>query len=87
MSSPRDFRNYPWDGVTQNSEDETVARNIMIVLTRNGNVWRELSWEEYVTERMNDGDFSSGEEKCFRNVIHYTTSEEMARKFSPKWRQ
>ena len=47
MSSPRDFRNYPWDGVTQNSEDETVARNIMIVLVHKFSPkWRILKGVE-----------------------------------------
>ena len=83
---PSNFINHPYDSVSQHMETEIVARNIMVILSRTGNEWRKLSWEEYQTERMRDGGFTGLEFKEFEAAVNYCTSEEQARTFSPAWR-
>lgn len=91
MANPSDFITYPWDSVFHNSERETVALNIMKILKRTGNTWRNLSWDEYLSERIKDGGGNTynwehgSEQKLFGEVSEYTVNENMARKFSPAW--
>ena len=61
MKTPSDFKVFPWSSVSKNSETETIAQNIMIILSRTGNEFRELSWDEYKEERLKDGGFSDRE--------------------------
>lgn len=89
---PSDFRVQPWGSVAQKSETESIARSIMVILSRTGNTWRELTWEEYSLERGKDaktdkgGGFSDWREKPhFETAAPYTVSEEKARSFSPSW--
>ena len=83
---PSDFMEYPWSSVEEKCEAEIVARNVMAILGRTGDVWRKLSWTEYRLERKKDGDFSSLERSYFESVRPYTVSEEKARSFSEVWR-
>ena len=83
---PSDFTEYPWDSVLQQSEAETIARNIMVILTRTGNTFRELSWEEYRVERLKDGSFREQEKHYFDMVIKYCKSEDIAIIFSKVWK-
>ncbi len=85
MRKPSDFTKYPWNSVLQNSESETVARNIMVILTRTGNRFRPLAWEGYKNERLKDDKFSEREEAFFNKVIDYCKSPETASKFSSEW--
>ena len=62
-----------------------VARNIMTILARTGNTWRELTWEEYKQEREKDGNFTMCEQSFFDRVKGYCVSAETARLFSPEW--
>lgn len=71
--------------VSQNSETETVARNIMIILSRTGDEWRRLTWEEYETERRKDGEFSAVERHYFDQVIDYCVSAQTANLFCKHW--
>jgi hypothetical protein len=41
---PSNLKNHPYDSRLQNNESETVARNIMVILSRTGNEFRLLSW-------------------------------------------
>ncbi len=82
---PSDFTNYPWSSVLQNSESETIAVNIMKILKRTGNTWRELTFEEYKKEREKDGHFTSKEELYFNDVIPYCKSTDTAALFSKEW--
>lgn len=84
---PSDFRVHPWASVFLKSECETIARNIMAILSRTGNAWRLLSYDEYVLERKKDGNFSTIEEKYFEMVVEYTHSPESAKMFSPTWKK
>jgi hypothetical protein len=83
--NPSDFTNFPWDSVFQKTESEMVAQNIMKILTRTGNVFKDLSFEEYKQERLKDGHFTEIEEQYFNKVIDYCKSADTAKLFSRKW--
>lgn len=84
--NPSNFKSKPMNSVKQKSETETIARNIMVILSRTGDEWREVSWDEYKAERLKDGEFSEWAERPhFEAAIPYTTSEANARRFSPVW--
>lgn len=85
--SPNNFKVQPMNSVMHKSEAETVARNIMVILSRTGNTWRLLPWNEYKAERRNDNNFTMSEQSYFNNVIDYTSSEQAARLFSPVWKE
>lgn len=82
---PSDFTSHPYDSVLHKSEPETIMRNIMVILSRTGNAFRRLTWDEYKQERLNDGNFTESEKQYFDQVIDYSISEIEARKFSPAW--
>ena len=86
MKKPSDFISHPYDSIFQNNEFKTVARNIMVILKETGNIFRELSWEEYSTQRKIDGGFSIIEKQYFDKVKEYCFSSENARSFSPAWK-
>lgn len=85
-NTPSSFRNHPMSSVFRKSEYETIAQNIMIILAKNGDKFRKLSWKEYKTERLIDGNFSEGEKMYFNAVINYTTSAKKAQTFSNSWK-
>lgn len=82
---PSNYRSHPWGSVLQNSQSETIASNIMAILSRTGNEWRPLSWEEYKTEREKDGRFSLTERGYFEKVAPYCKSADTADLFAPGW--
>lgn len=84
---PSDFLKHPYDSVLQHTEDEVVARNIMVILKRTGNTWRPLSVDEYEKERMKDGGYTGLEIRSFEKVRSYCESAERAESFSPAWRK
>ncbi|MCP4394895.1 MAG: hypothetical protein GY804_11615 [Alphaproteobacteria bacterium] len=74
--------------IYRKSEMEVVAQNIMIILSRTGNEFRVLSWDEYKTERLKDGGFLKSikaEQSHFNKVFAMCSTEVSARKFSPTW--
>jgi hypothetical protein len=83
--NPSDFTDFPHDSEFAHYESEVVARNIMVILSRTGNTWRELSYKEY-QQRLADGGYTEHEMCHFEQVIRFTVSEEAARRFSPAWR-
>lgn len=83
---PSDFCKQPYESVLKKTEHEIVACNIMVILNRTGNTWRELSWNEYQQEREKDGNFSLRELESFDLVIGYCKSEDTAKLFSPNWK-
>lgn len=85
MKTPENFLDRPLSSVLMKSEAETIARNIMAILSRTGNKFRPLTWSEYEIERQKDGDFSQGEKKYFDQVIPYCKSEDTALLFSKSW--
>lgn len=85
-TKPSDFAlQFPWDSVFQKSEHETIAENIMKILARTGNEFRELSFEEYRKERLIDGYFTEGEKLFFDEVQPYCLSATKAATFSRSW--
>lgn len=87
MKTPKDFLKHPYDSVLGNFEDEVVARNIMVILSRTGNTWRRLTWSEYQSERTKDGGFTASEESHFFKVCEsYCSDENGAKSFSPAWK-
>ena len=84
---PKDYTVGPWSSITQNSECETIATNIMVILGRNGNNWRILPWKEYKEERLKDGNFTNGEKELFERVESYCCSPEKAKDFAPSWKE
>lgn len=84
---PSDFMKHPFDSVMQNCESETVARNIMVILSRTGNTFRDLTWREYKKERSKDRDSDAVdmEKGYFQDVIKYCKSPDTATCFSKTW--
>lgn len=82
---PSNFLSVAFDSVLKNSECETVARNIMVILNRTGNEWRVLSWDEYKQERLKDGNFTESEKAYFDKVFGFCTSAEAANAFCKGW--
>jgi len=83
--NPSDFTRSPFDSVLKNRESETVARNIMVILSRTGNEFRLLPWEEYKQERIKDGNFTESEKQYFDRVAGFCVSAESAKAFCPSW--
>ena len=75
----------PWDSVVQKSEYETVCRNILVILSRTGDTWRALGFDEYKKERLEDGHFSHQEEDAFNEVKQYTLNAFAAARFCNVW--
>ena len=85
MSKPSNYTSKPWDSVIGNWEAEKIARNIMVILSRTGNEWRQLSWQEYQEERRKDGGFTQMEQSYFEQVVSYCASAEDANRFCSSW--
>jgi hypothetical protein len=83
--NPSNFTKTAYDSVLKNSESETVARNIMVILSRTGDKFRLLSWDEYKTERTKDGNFTESEKQYFDRVVGFCVSAESAKAFCPNW--
>ena len=82
---PSQFTKHPYDSVLENNESETVARNVMVILSRTGNKFRALTWEEYSEHREKDGNFTQSEKSYFDRVAGFCVSEESAKAFCPQW--
>ena len=85
MLKPSDFKVQPWNSATGTCESEIIARNIMVILSKTGDEWRELTWEEYKEQRLKDGNFSSVEGGLFDKVVRFCKSADTAVLFSKTW--
>jgi hypothetical protein len=86
--TPSLFKCKPWASITQNSESETIAANIMVILSRTGDKFRDLSWEEYKEERIKDGSFTEGEKKYFDDLIYLAKGDlDKITGFSDSWKE
>lgn len=97
---PSDFATtYPWSSVARKSEVERIALNILKILKRTGDEWRELSWEEYKTIRLADEAAAKAENPkyrinfaeylerpAFEVAVPYTTSVLRVCAFSDSWK-
>mgnify|MGYP006935488746 FL=1 len=82
---PSNFTKTPFNSVLKKSEFETVARNIMVILSRSGNEFRLLSWDEYKEHRIKDGNFTESERQYFDRVVGFCVAAESAMAFCPTW--
>lgn len=82
---PSNFTSYPMASVLRKSECETIAQNIMLILKRTGDVFRELTWDEYKSERLKDSGFSDAEKFYFDKVIGYCKTSDSAVLFCDGW--
>lgn len=87
MRRPSEFLTIPRESVGWSHEAETVALNIMVILVREGNKFKKLSWETYKKHRERDGNFTELEKSLFDDVVGYCSSAEKAETFSPEWRK
>lgn len=84
---PSDFTSHPYSSVLQNTESEIVATNIMVILSRTGNEFRLLTWDEYKAERQKDGSFTESEKSYFDKVVGFCVAEQSALAFCNTWVQ
>jgi hypothetical protein len=84
---PSNFLNRPFNSVMNNTEHEIIARNVMVILSRTGDEWRSLSWEEYEAERTKDGAklINTMERPYFDRVVGFCVAPESAEAFAPGW--
>lgn len=82
---PSNFTSFPYLSILKDSDSETIARNIMIILERTGDEFRPLSWEEYREERLKDRNFSNREKAIFEEVIPFCESANTAVLFCKHW--
>ena len=85
MNKPSNYTTHPVESIVGKWEAEKIARNIMVILSRTGNEWRQLSWQEYQEERQKDGGFTQMEQSYFEQVVSYCTSAEDANRFCSSW--
>lgn len=71
--------------IYQNCEREIVARNIVTILAREGDTWRQLDEKTYVKHRKKDGEWSEGERFIFQEIVGDITSFIDAVALSPSW--
>lgn len=85
MNRPSDYTSIPMGSTLQNFQSEMIAKNIMVILSRTGNTFRPLSWEEYKEERLKDTGFSEIEKPVFEKVIKYCKSPDTAVLLKEDW--
>ena len=86
MTTPKDImKQFPADSVLRKWEAEMVAKNVVNILARTGNTWREMTAREYESERRKDGNWSQCELGYLEQVRGYCISAENAATFSPFW--
>ena len=75
---PSSWTNRIFNSIFRNTESEIIFANCMTILSRTGDEWRKLTWEEYKEERLKDGNFSEYEKSYFEKVLPYTLSNTLA---------
>jgi hypothetical protein len=87
MIKPSQFLIFPIGSILQNHESETVALNIIKILSTTGDTWRKLDWFEYLNIRHKDGSFTMAEKHYFDKVIDYTVSPDTIKLFCAEWKE
>ncbi len=77
--------NVEFDSVAKNNEQEVVARNIMVILSRAGDEFREMTWQEYKDWRVKEGRFTESEHSYFDRAVKFCRTAETAACFSQVW--
>jgi len=85
MLKPNSFTKHPFDSVSQSYNSEVIARNIMIILSKTGNEWRRLTYQEYKCYRLKEGNWTPAESLYFEEVLPHTTSPGEAINFCKTW--
>lgn len=88
LALPSNYCSQPMGSIEQKSETEVIARNIMVMLKRTGDVFREFTFEEYKKIRLEDDAIDwhvDGEKPYFEVAINYCKSPETANKFCTNW--
>jgi hypothetical protein len=84
---PSHFTNYPWSSVKQKSEWESIAQNIMRVMSEHGNDFSiGLSLEQYTAYREKEGGSVRISQESFDELMEYCKSAETAKLFSKDWK-
>ena len=87
---PSNFCTWPWSSALGKSECEQIALNVMVILKRTGDEWRELSWDEYLAARIADGEIewrALNERQYFDAALPYCKSADTAVLFSDTWKE
>lgn len=85
---PSNYLGYAMGSILQNSESETIARNIMVVLSKMGDTFKELTFEQYSEARRADGASERDmmlEKPYFEKVSPHCVSAETADAFCKGW--
>ncbi len=84
---PSDFMSvYPWDSVTQKSENESLACSIMATKNFKGNTWDDVSYEDYLEYRLSIGaQRGNARQDEFDKVNKYCKNISTAALFSKSW--
>lgn len=84
--APSTFNIRPVQSIFSSGKAELVAWNIMAILSRTGDAFRELTFEEYEKERLKDSiRLDSWEKEWFERVLPHTVSAEVAGAFCVSW--
>ena len=85
---PSNYTSQPMGSVAQNSETESIARNIMVILKISGDVFRNLSFGDYGKARIADGATQRDlciEKQFFERAIPYCITSKLADEFCSNW--
>jgi len=83
---PSDFIVTPSPSILHNLQSEIIAKNVMFILSKGKNIFRDLTWEEYKVECSKRGDIiMESAFPHFQNVIKYCKSPITVVLFSSVW--
>lgn len=87
LATPADYISYPWGSILNSTEHEMIARDIMVILYKTGNVFREISFDEYKKEKtkITKNIINASEESRFMQVVNFCKNPYMANSFCKNW--
>ena len=88
MKPSRLKKQFPFGSITQNTETEIVAMNVVKILSSRGDTFRLLTWEEYVESRKADGATEWDcqiEHRYFEVAAPYLETAKKAATFQYQW--
>ncbi len=85
--TPLNYTRQPFDSSAKSLEYELAAQNIMLVLSRTGNVFRKLTLKEYKDniKKVDNRIVGSSEAHYMQCAIHYCLSSIAADDFCHTW--
>lgn len=81
-------KQFPFGSIAQKTETEVIAMNVVKIPSNRGDVFRLLTWEEYVEQRKADGatDYDCQiERRYFEVAAPYLETAEKAATFQYQW--